>query len=448
MRWLLFFVGFLFINLVNAQSFIGFNYNQEKNKCVCEIKKDSTFSEQIVLDVIRADTIKDKRFLACCYHLLGVHYYDEYDISKALSQYQKSIAIRQKHEDGQLWKSYRNIAYTYSDIQYHSKTIEFILKAFEKNEEFKENSTAYYYMAWAYMELGEYKKAITAAEKALKYGISNYELGDANNTMCAILIEKRDSVSLLKAIKYTNTAIELFKLEEDNEEALASTYNNKGLVLEYLGKYDDAIAVYKKSLQYQSTDKGKGEVLNNIAAVLYLQGKYQQALKTLTQSLQLKKNYYENIQFNYSYAANHENLAENYEVLGDIGKALEYYQLALINLTDSFRNKDINTSPKVTSNYYVYNKPYLLQALDLKAQAALKNGNINLAYNTYQVLDEWINEFYKDLSTRASKLTWIARAHAIYGNAIEVALMKDKQEKAFEYAEKAHGSRKSPIGRR
>ncbi len=200
------------------------------------------------------------------------------------------------------------------------------------------------------------------------------------------------------------------------------------------------IESYSAALDIYRTERvvlRETQTLNNIATALYHQNKYQKAISILNASLQLKKEYYENAAYQYSYAANYENLAENYEALGKTEQVLQNYQLALMNITDNFRNKDINTNPKLTDNLYTYNKPDLLRVLDLKAQAALNVGNINLAYNTYQVLDKWINEFYKDLSTNESKLTWIARTHAIYTHAIAVALKKNDPSKAFEYAEKS-----------
>jgi len=154
--------------------------------------------------------------------------------------------------------------------------------------------------------------------------------------------------------------------------------------------------------------------------------------------LQLKQKVHKNSPYNFSYAANFENLGDLKAAQNDFESALNEYQKSLINLTDNFRSQNTNENPKTTGGHYIYNKPNLLRVLDLKAQAAKKTGNIDLAYDTYTDLDNWINEFYKDLTTNESKLTWIARAHAMYAHAIEVALEKNDKEKPFQYAEKAH----------
>jgi len=214
--------------------------------------------------------------------------------------------------------------------------------------------------------------------------------------------------------------------------------NNKAVALSNLKHYNEAIKTYKLVLGiYGEGTEPYAQTLNNMGGDLAKKGDYSAAEKAFFQSLKIKTNLHKET-YTYPYAANHENLGENYEALDSLDQALEHYQLALINLTDNFRDKDPNINPTVKGNHYIYNKPDLIRVLGFKAQVALRNGNIILAYNTYEELDNWVTELYKNLRTNESKLTWIDRAHRIYGNAIKVALLKNDQEKAFQYAEKAH----------
>ncbi len=436
MRYFLLFVCFIPCSLSAQLSFIKFNYISQEN-CTCETDRDSTFSEILALSIIQSGEIKDPRKKACYYQQLGGYYYDaKKGDQKAITKYKDAIKIREKYRDGQLWKSYRNIGIAYKRLGYYKKALDF----FDKIEEPKKDILTYRYISECYTKLGEHKKAIDASEAAIKFAKENklkgFQIGDTYNRYCISLIESKYPENLYSAVVQADKAISFF--DSDDYKGIAPALNNKGNAHRWLKQYSMAIQSYEEALAIQKKALRKAETLNNIATALYGQGKYQQAINILKKSLQLKKNRYEDAQFRYTYAANHENLAENYEALGNIDEALKNYQLALINIIDSFRNENINTNPGVKDSLYIYNKPDLLRVLDLKAQAALKSGKTDLAHETYQELDDWITEFYKDLSTNESKLRWIDRAHATYGRAIDVALKKGDKTKAFEYAERAH----------
>ncbi len=438
MRYFLFLIFTCPIYLT-AQSLIQLNcIDEEKRICICP--KGGDFSLEDALAIVTADTMQDFQLLACYHHKIGTKFHKK-ESEKALYHYNKSLKLREQYDRTNLWKSY----YVISDIYYRShdfnKSIDNYKIAY-RLEGYKTPSDSVNILvnlADNLASIGELQAAVEYGKLATKVKADSAKTAHANNILGIILWRYGNNIIKLKqAIHHFEIAINLYK----SDVKKARVYNNIGLCYDYLGNYPEAFFLYKKALRiyiYEKDTLSQSQTLNNIAAVLYKQSKYEQAIEILNQSLQLRQTYYENTSFQYTYTANYENLAENYEALGNINEALKNYQLALINLTDNFRDEnDINSNPEVANNHYIYNKPDLLRILDLKAQAALKAKKIDLAHSTYQVLDEWINEFYKDLSTNASKLTWIERAHAMYGNAIEVALMKDKQEKAFEYAEKAH----------
>jgi len=408
---------------LNAQSLINFSYTKQ-GKVQCDT--GSEFSVAAVLVLINADTIKDMKFLACCHYQLGRHYYNDDDnYIRAIYHYKKAINIREQYSDGLLGKSYRNLGYAHIYAGYYEQAIESILKACEHDESLKTQSSIYDYLSRAYCELGEYEKAITAAEKAIVAATSKGK-GNAHNALSLVLIETRDSLNLIRAIEEADKAISSYKVRED----MAITYNNKGNAFRWLGLYDEAIIAYKQALKDYSKQNviDYANTLNNIATVLYAKKEYSEAIKMLNRSLKLKKNIHENTDFHKDFAVNYENLAENYEALKKHEKAIGYYNKSIDNL----KNDPTSETP------YIYNKPHLIRVLAIKAQAYKKMGKIAEAHHTYADLDNWINEFYKDLSTNASKLLWIDRIHTIYGNAIEVALMYNKPQKAFQYAEKAH----------
>ncbi len=431
MRYLLFLTVCLFPCHLNAQSFIDFKYEDNLTTCIC-----NDISAKNIIDTLH--TIKNERFIACCYHCIGTYYYHEARDWSAIEYHQKALKIREQYKDDLRWKSYRNIAYAYKEVAHYEGTIKAILQGFQLNDKLKRTAN-YRLLGESYIELGEFENAIEALENSERLAQNDYELAEANNALCIALTKTEDTTNLVKALKHAEKAIELFERENDME-GIAIAYLNKGNTHEELKQHEAAIRSYNQAKAIFLQKKrplSLAKTINNIATVKYAQGQYNEAIQLLNESLKLKKEYHKNEIYQYTYAANYENLAENYEALSNTDEALKHYQLALINLTDNFRNQDINTNPTVAGNHYIYKKANLLRILDLKAQTTMKNGNTDLAYKTYQVLDEWINEFYKDLTTNESKLTWIARTHDIYTNAIEVALKKEDKAKAFEYAEKA-----------
>jgi len=423
MRYLLFFVCFFSLYISNAQEYIKFSYDEDE--CDCRPDSNNVKFDSISLNLNGIPKITNEATLACGYHCVGVHYTIKGKDWEAIKAYEAAIEKREKNKDKDLQKSYKNIGFCYRHLEYYSKSLYYL----EKIDEVNKDSDTYRYIAENHLGLGEYAKALTAAEKSIQVAEFTYEKGDARNTYCMVLLETKDSLNLINAVKYADEAIRYFESVSD-EIGIPLALNNKGNAYKWLNQYSDAIQAYERSLKIHTKNQDKlkvAETLNNIATALIGKGEYQRAIDTLDKSLQIKKKHHKNTQFQYGYAANYENFGVVYAYMRDYDKTLRYFQLVLDNLQD-------NSNPEAP---YIYNKPDLLQVLDLKAQAALKAKKTDLAYNTYKDLDNWINEFYKDLSTNQSKLTWIARAHTMYTHSIEVALEKDDKEKAFQYAEKA-----------
>jgi len=406
-----------------------------------------------------ANTLYDK---AISEHKIG-------NFSVALQYYKQSVEARLKHpfiEPGDvetirrktiaskditidsIAKTYRNIGNCYLKNLHSSKALEyfgFCIDIYQLTDEseykLKDLGNTYYSVGDAYDELGEYRRGIEATNNS--YNLHTSRKNDNTKEVFKVL-------NLLAELHRKNGTYEeglvfckrgdslyhlLSKADKDKyEDKIARIYNTWGAILHTQKKYESALVYYRKALGYNIFNSEITE--NNIAWLLIQLNRLDEAEEMLNAVLDKERKKYETSYY-YGYSGTLENFAELEMARTNYKPALDSFQLALINLTNNFRNPDINTNPTITANHYIYNKPDLLRVLDLKAQAALKNNNADLAYNTYQELDNWINEFYKDLSTNQSKLTWIARVHDIYTHAIEVALKKGDKEQAFEYAEKA-----------
>ena len=443
MRWFLFIICMFSGNLY-AQSPIEFCYT-EQGKVQCGT--DSEFSVVSVLAMINAaDTIKDdkdkKLFLACCYYQLGRYYHNkEDDFIKAIYHDKKAIDIREQHDDGLLGKAYRNLGYAYIEAGYYEQGIEAILKAHEHDDRLKIQSSTYDYLSRAYSELGEYEKAIAAAEKAITLASSDTK-GDAHNVLSDVLIKTRDSLNLTKAIEQADKAIVSYNLRAN----MARAYNTKGNALMWLGRYDEAIAAYKDALElYAKTNLiDYARTLNNIATVFYAKKEYSKAIDTLNRSLKLKRSFHKNVDFHKDFAVNYENLAENYEGLGDFNKAFDNYQQASINLTNNFRTPDITQNPKLNDSLYVFSITQLIRVLHQKAELSFKiykkdkknnKRYLDLAEKTYNTAFDFHDKLQQQINTQQSRLFHAETIVPLIENALTVAYqVQQTQQKTPETA--------------
>jgi len=391
----------------------------------------------------------DVRFKACCYHKVGVYYQTVQDDDlEAIKWHEKAVAERQKIHDPLLWKSYRNIGLAYKELEYLERGLEYLHIADETKgaKTAKDSSIIYRHIGEMYGLMGEFEQAIFYGKSATQIkSVPNLRRAHTHNALCNTLAQTRDSLRLTEAISEAEKAIELYETVKNPGKYIARAYINMGNAYGWLEQHEKALESYRNALNINAKNRldTQSKALNNMATSYAAIGRYDTAIDTLNVSLQIKKEWQEQ-EFHYDYAGNYENLGENYLHKNNREEALRQFQNALIHLTDNFRDTDISQNPRVQKNGFVYSKTDLIRVLDLKAGVAFQsyklNGNdvyLNLAFDTYNALDEWISRFYRDLITDASKLDWIARSHQIYAHAIEVALEAEQPERAFHFAERA-----------
>ncbi len=395
--------------------------------------------------------------------------YRKGDFDNAIKYYKQSLELRLEHpfiESGNMEtlqqkttnledividkvaKTYRNIGicqfYSFhfpKSLKHLNFSVDIYGLTDASEYKLKDLGNVYPNLAVVYDEFGEYERAIEAANEAFNLHSKREKdnVGSLLHALNLLADLHRRKENYVEGIKFCVKGDSLYhsstkKDREKYQSNIARIYHTWGFILHEQKKYKSALSYYHKALEYEIPTPESTE--NNIAWLLIQLNRLDEAEQMLHSAIDKKREKYET-PYHYRYSATLENFAEVEMAKNNHEAALNYFQSAIINLTDNFRNQDIHTNPTVTDNHYIYNKPDLLRVLDLKAQAALKSNNTDLAYNTYQTLDNWINELYKDLSTKQSKLTWIARAHDIYTHAIEVALKKGDKEQAFAYAEKA-----------
>jgi len=349
--------------------------------------------------------------------------------------------------------AYQQIGQLYKRKRQFDKAIDNINKAIDIHRGFGDKKGLdyrYKEIGKLYRKIGDYEQAIqnllTAKELYIKYrGENNKKTGDAWNELGVVYTYSKNFSEAINALQKTIAIAE----KNENIRQLTKALNNLGNTYEAMKDYQEAEKKYRKvfdlcSKQPKAPVQDCIKAQNNLGVSLMKLGQLQEAQTFFTQTLEAKQDLQDNVAYHYSYSATLENIGDLELAKDRHNIALDYYQKALMNLSDNFRHIDIFTNPTVQKNEFIYSKIYLIHVLDLKAKAALsffeKNKNeqyLQLALDTYKAIDEWISVFYKDISTEKSKLEWIARAHEIYANAISVALKAEQPEHAFHFAERA-----------
>jgi tetratricopeptide (TPR) repeat protein/S1-C subfamily serine protease len=219
---------------------------------------------------------------AMFYSSRGAIYDELKEYSKAITDYDKAIAINPEYED-----AYYNRGITYYTLQDYSKAITAYDKAIAINPEF---ALAYSNRGGAYDELKEYSKAIADYDKAIAI---NPEYADAyyNRGLTHYAIKKYP-----KAIADFTKAIAI-------NPKFSVAYSNRGVAYDELKDYPKAIADYNKAIainpKYEDAYYNRGitrirsgdnqqakQDLQTAAQLFHQQGRmtdYENAIKMLQQ---------------------------------------------------------------------------------------------------------------------------------------------------------------------
>jgi len=429
-------IFFLIINLFDFDSFakdLPQSYYDESIKSYkC---KASNIDINFLLDTIQSNTIADTALLACCYHQIGVHLFKKGNYVKSIEFNKLAAKLRKTNDDGLYWKSIRNIGICYKrlvDYQKSVKYFEVALNVYVNKEEPHNEAQIQWYLAEVLSKIGEYDRARTIADQALKIKSSDIYKSRIHSRISEILNLMEDSLFFDDAIYHARQAIEKSerigtKLDPLNQLAIAYC-NSK--------EYDNAIETYNTYLNLSESIndiRKQAFGLNNLANVYNNLKDYYEAINLLKQSLQLKKNYFNNQVFNFGYVSNYRNLGNNYTDIQYLDSALFFYQKALINLTNQFRKENIYKNPQIRDSLFIYSKPYLIEILDLKAIAAFEYYRKNeeekylmLAENTYQTLLDFHAQLQQDVSTENSRILQATRVVPFIERALEIAYTKQQ----------------------
>ncbi len=193
------------------------------------------------------------------YYYLGWIKMDQGKYTEAITDYEKSLEIRQKTlppNHPNLATSYNNIGRVYDDMGEYSKALSYYEKALEiKQKTLPPNhpnlATSYNNIGRVYDDMGEYSKALSYYEKALeikqKTLPANHPSLATSYSNIGVVYYNMGEYS--KALSCYEKALEIRqKTLPANHPSLATSYNNIGLVYKNMGEYSKALSYYERAL--------------------------------------------------------------------------------------------------------------------------------------------------------------------------------------------------------
>ncbi len=277
-------------------------------------------------------------------------------------------------------------------------------------------STAYFYLADSYFQNGDYEKAITNYDQALKLKPNTAGAYNDRGIAC-----KRQG-KYIEAVADYNQAIHL-------NPDLAEAYGNRGLAYHEKGEYTLAIADYNRALEISPNF---AEVYYNRGNSYQAQGAYTLAITDYSQALKLKPKFslaYGNRGFVYSEQGKYikavsdfnQALKLNPNNIDFLNRGLSYSDQGKYTYAIEDFNQAIKLDPNDADAYYNRGLSYLnldkyVQAVEDYNQAINLNPNDAGAYYkkacAYSLLGESKDDVIENLK-QAFNLDPMARAYAV-----------------------------------
>jgi tetratricopeptide (TPR) repeat protein len=154
----------------------------------------------------------------------------------------------------------------------------------------------------------------------------------------------------IKSLEYYNKSLEI-RVEINDLNGMAMSYNNIGVVYEIEGNTDLALDYYNRGLKMfiESNDiKNQGITLGNIGSIYLTHGEFEEALEFFNKSLEIHKS----ISYSRGLANQYQNLGQYYELTGDRKLAIDYTERAYDIYKALSRLEDEKETAADLSNLY------------------------------------------------------------------------------------------------
>ena len=392
-------------------------------------------------------------------HKIGALYYLNEEKENALSYYSNALKIRDEtlpENDIEILKSLYNIGLTYYDLNQRDSALYFYKKSLEGH--FDKSHSLFYktckLISRVYFEQGDFDKGENYLRLYFSNKLSNEEEWQLEyyNESSNYYFEFGEFENVINTCqKAINIYEQMKNIDKIQTLELAINYNKLGLGYQGRKNYSAAIIAFKKA---DNVGKGLwnlekltiGDIKTNLGNTYKRIKNFNQAEKYIREALIL----YISLNFDLGIAVNNNNLGDLYFDQNQYQKALKNYHQSLPYLLKNFQEKDEYKNP-ILKNHYIPDKQALLVFLEAKAKTfkALYDQNnqekdLKAAHQTYQLLDELIDDIRLSYLEDASKSYLVKQAKPIYEKAIGLCLQyhqysQDEKylEEAFKYAEKS-----------
>ncbi|CAF0734419.1 unnamed protein product [Adineta steineri] len=367
------------------------------------------------------------------YDQLGSIKYSQRKYQKALSSYEKALAIRQQsllpnHPD--MAKSYYNIGNVHFNMGGYTKALSSLEKALVIRQQslppnHPDLAKSYHTIGNMYGDMGDYPKALSSHEKALvtKQQSLSSNHPDLDDSCINIGLVHYNMGDYPKAISYYEKALAIRQQSLPfNHSDLALSYKNIGLVCNTMGDYLKALSFQEKALAINqlslpSNHPDFGDSYNNIGLVYYYMGDYKKALSSHEKALATRQQ---------SLSSNHPDLALSYNniglvytCIGDYSKALSSLEKALEIQQQSLpsNHPDLSASHNNIGLVYYCMDDYTKalssheKALAIKQQSLPStHPDLALSYNNIGLVYNCIGDYSKALSFQEKALAIIQQS--------------------------------------
>lgn len=303
------------------------------------------------------------------------------------------------------------------------------------------------------MEMEDYEQALDHFRHA-KFLLSNLSQRDPADMILAVIHEGMTNWKLGKKEKAFGIWMEMLEKTEnhenyEHERMVITVYLNLSEYYLDKGENDKALDYLLRAYELGSIEKSNiSQTLLDIGSLYLHIGNLEQAKIWLDRAWTHAQETFEGR--SYQVGAVYLGLAEYFRKMGDSEKSLENYQLALIQLSETFDKVSPGFNPSLEE---VNNKILFLKVLQGKANLCKeiylrKQGQnwLNLAAQTFELAILLIDDIRTSYRTEGSKLNLAETAQGVYDGAIQVAMIRYKKnpdqnllKEAFSYAERNKG---------
>lgn len=294
-------------------------------------------------------------------------------------------------------------------------------------------------MAHLHYQSGDYEKALSAAEQAVRYSrLIQYDYGisDGNYQIAKALYGLQRYAEAQKALL---SSIHLAEKSPQRQNDLVVYYRTLAYVDKAIGDTLQGIRNFNKAvglLKIQRDSLSIGDTSIDLGFFLYELQRYHDAIKPLEDAIRIHPS-------PYGRARAYDNLGAVYWQLKQYPKALQTYQKGLVGLPLRV-GTSIDALPTAADIRLLPYKEYIFTLILDKADTWLdyarstnNPAHYRNALKTYALVDEVIDLMRREHTGTGSKLYWRQKTRPIYERAIETSFRLRDSVQAFRFFEKS-----------